>query len=309
MQTENTNTGHASDPNPESRKLIELLENLRTGPEIDALADDLREEVWDNIRRRIRRRRFHGMLLRYAAAAVVTVGVVCGSWLLGGLRTERRLVAEAQPVCITTPMGVKSDVLLPDGSRVQLNGGTRLVYPALFGDERRVEVDGEACFEVVADARRPFVVETGEIVSTVLGTVFNVHAYSEDDEYRITLASGSLKVSGNTGSRNLLLHPGEQGRYSKDARVLSLRRVDPDEELSWREGELHFRGETLESIVRDLERQFNVHIRIVDESLHRIRFTGEFVDGENIHEILRIISADRRIICRGGNDRFELYER
>lgn len=311
MQSEDTNTGNAAgrNPNPEAQSLTKLLENLRTGPEIDALADDLREEVWSDIRRRIRRRRFHGILFRYAAAAAVAVGVVCGSWLLGGLRTERRLVAEAQPVCITTPMGVKSDVVLPDGSRVQLNGGTRLVYPSLFGDERRVEVDGEACFEVVADADRPFVVKTGEIVSTVLGTTFNVHAYSEDDEYRITLASGSLKVSGISGARSLLLHPGEQGSYSKTARVLSLRRVDSEEVLSWREGELHYRGETLESIVRDLERQFNVHITIADEPLHRIRFTGEFVDGENIHEILRIISADSRIICRGANNRFELYER
>ena len=68
------------------------------------------------------------------------------------------------------------DVILPDGSRVRLNGGTRIVYLTLFGDQRRVEVDGEAYFEVEHDARRPFVVVTGEVSSTVLGTPFNVHA-------------------------------------------------------------------------------------------------------------------------------------
>ena len=87
---------------------------------------------------------------------------------------------------------MKSDVILPDGSRVRLNGGTRIVYLTLFGDQRRVEVDGEAYFEVEHDARRPFVVVTGEVSSTVLGTTFNVHAYSEDEDYQITLATGSL---------------------------------------------------------------------------------------------------------------------
>lgn len=92
---------------------------------------------------------------------------------------------------VSTPLGVKSDVVLPDGSRVRLNGGTRIVYPALFGDERRVEVDGEAYFEVEHDARRPFVVVTGQVVSTVLGTTFKVHAYSEDENYQITLATAA----------------------------------------------------------------------------------------------------------------------
>jgi ferric-dicitrate binding protein FerR (iron transport regulator) len=86
---------------------------------------------------------------------------------------------------------------------VRLNGGTRIVYLTLFGDQRRVEVDGEAYFEVEHDARRPFVVVTGEVSSTVLGTTFNVHAYSEDEDYQITLATGSLLVDGGRESRSV----------------------------------------------------------------------------------------------------------
>ena len=134
------------------------------------MADGMREAVWADVRSRIRRRGIRMRIVRYAAAAAVMAGVVCGSWFMGGRRTESRLVAAAQPVSVSTPLGVKSDVVLPDGSRVRLNGGTRIVYPALFGDERRVEVDGEAYFEVEHDARRPFVVVTGQVVSTVLGT-------------------------------------------------------------------------------------------------------------------------------------------
>lgn len=165
-------------------------------------------------------------IVRYAAAAAVMAGVVCGSWFMGGRRTESRLVAAAQPVSVSTPLGVKSDVVLPDGSRVRLNGGTRIVYPALFGDERRVEVDGEAYFEVEHDARRPFVVVTGQVVSTVLGTTFNVHAYSEDENYQITLATGSLLVDGGPESRSVRLRPGEQGFFERTSGLLSLRRVE-----------------------------------------------------------------------------------
>ena len=262
------------------RRLAELLDGIRVGPGVDAMADGMREAVWADVRSRIRRRGIRMRIVRYAAAAAVMAGVVCG---------------------------VKSDVVLPDGSRVRLNGGTRIVYPALFGDERRVEVDGEAYFEVEHDARRPFVVVTGQVVSTVLGTTFNVHAYSEDENYQITLATGSLLVDGGPESRSVRLRPGEQGFFERTSGLLSLRRVNVEQVLSWQEDRLYFRAEPLASIARSLERQFNVDITIPDERLRRICFTGEFVDGENIHEIMRIISADSRILCRSRKNHFELY--
>lgn len=289
------------------RRLAELLDGIRVGPGVDAMADGMREAVWADVRSRIRRRGIRMRIVRYAAAAAVMAGVVCGSWFMGGRRTESRLVAAAQPVSVSTPLGVKSDVVLPDGSRVRLNGGTRIVYPALFGDERRVEVDGEAYFEVEHDARKPFVVVTGQVVSTVLGTTFNVHAYSEDENYQITLATGSLLVDGGPESRSVRLRPGEQGFFERTSGLLSLRSVNVEQVLSWQEDRLYFRAEPLASIARSLERQFNVDITIPDERLRRICFTGEFVDGENIHEIMRIISADSRILCRSRKNHFELY--
>ena len=267
------------------RRLAELLDGIRVGPGVDAMADGMREAVWADVRSRIRRRGIRMRIVRYAAAAAVMAGVVCGSWFMGGRRTESRLVAAAQPVSVSTPLGVKSDVVLPDGSRVRLNGGTRIVYPALFGDERRVEVDGEAYFEVEHD----------------------VHAYSEDENYQITLATGSLLVDGGPESRSVRLRPGEQGFFERTSGLLSLRRVNVEQVLSWQEDRLYFRAEPLASIARSLERQFNVDITIPDERLRRICFTGEFVDGENIHEIMRIISADSRILCRSRKNHFELY--
>lgn len=204
------------------RRLAELLDGIRVGPGVDAMADGMREAVWADVRSRIRRRGIRMRIVRYAAAAAVMAGVVCGSWFMGGRRTESRLVAAAQPVSVSTPLGVKSDVVLPDGSRVRLR-------------------------------------------------------------------------------------PGEQGFFERTSGLLSLRRVNVEQVLSWQEDRLYFRAEPLASIARSLERQFNVDITIPDERLRRICFTGEFVDGENIHEIMRIISADSRILCRSRKNHFELY--
>lgn len=289
------------------QRLDHLLDRIGTGPGIDAMAEAMREQVWADVRRRIRRRSRLIRLARYAAAAVLIAGALCGSWVVSGYRTERRLVAAAERVRIATPRGVKSEVRLPDGSLVRLNGGTSLTYPALFGDERRVEVDGEACFEVAHDASKPFVVVAGEVASTVLGTTFNVNAYSEDDCARITLAEGSLRVDGGPASRSVRLRPGEQGVFDKRSGRLMLREVNVDRVLSWREDKLYFEAEPLGSIARRLERQFNVDITIDDERLRRIRFTGEFVDGENIDQIMRIISADSRIQSRSRKNRYVLY--
>lgn len=230
-------------PERDRRRLAELLDGIRVGPEVDVMADGMREAVWADVRGRIRRRGIRMRIVRYAAAAAVVAGAVCGSWFMGGRRAESRLVAAAQPVSVSTPLGVKSDVVLPDGSRVRLNGGTRIVYPALFGDERRVEVDGEAYFEVEHDARRPFVVVTGQVASTVLGTTFNVHAYSEDENFQITLATGSLLVDGGPESRSVRLRPGEQGFFEKTSGLLSLRRVNVEHVLSWQEDRLYFRAD------------------------------------------------------------------
>lgn len=295
-------------PERDRRRLAELLDGIRVGPEVDVMADGMREAVWADVRGAPSAARGNPDADRPLCRGCGRGGgsrLRAAGFMAGAGRKPS--VAAAQPVSVSTPLGVKSDVVLPDGSRVRLNGGTRIVYPALFGDERRVEVDGEAYFEVEHDARRPFVVVTGQVASTVLGTTFNVHAYSEDENFQITLATGSLLVDGGPESRSVRLRPGEQGFFEKTSGLLSLRRVNVEHVLSWQEDRLYFRAEPLASIARSLERQFNVSIAIPDERLRRICFTGEFVEGENIHEIMRIISADSRILCRSRKNHFELY--
>mgnify|MGYP000774123835 CR=1 FL=1 len=289
------------------RRLAELLDGIRVGPGVDAMADGMREAVWADARSRIRRRGIRMRIVRYAAAAAVMAGVVCGSWFMGGRRTESRLVAAAQPVSVSTPLGVKSDVVLPDGSRVRLNGGTRIVYPALFGDERRVEVDGEAYFEVEHDARRPFVVVTGQVVSTVLGTTFNVQAYSNESENTVTLLSGAVELDllSRKGEllRSLELHPYEQCHFDKKAGSYRLSELDAYErQVPWDDGVYRFRDQSLAQIAARLQNYYGVRILLIDEAAEKIRYTGSFSLTERLDEVFGVLNHDGRLhIERNGN--------
>ena len=277
------------------------------------VSDRINDAAGIDVERSLRqfKRRMHAgrrIPLRRVAVRIAAAAVIAAVLLAGGLTTVSLSKRLAQPVTVVTQLGERSQVVLPDGTKVWLNSSSSVEYVTpFFSRQRRVKMEGEAYFEVEHDARRPFVVVTGQVVSTVLGTTFNVHAYSEDENYQITLATGSLLVDGGPESRSGRLRPGEQGFFERTSGLLSLRRVNVEQVLSWQEDRLYFRAEPLASIARSLERQFNVDITIPDERLRRICFTGEFVDGENIHEIMRIISADSRILCRSRKNHFELY--
>ena len=278
------------------RRLAELLDGIRVGPGVDAMADGMREAVWADVRSRIRRRGIRMRIVRYAAAAAVMAGVVCGSWFMGGRRTESRLVAAAQPVSVSTPLGVKSDVVLPDGSRVRLNGGTRIVYPALFGDERRVEVDGEAYFDVTHDAGQPFVVTAPAFRVRVLGTVFNVRSFSGEPVAEATLAEGSVALQ-HAGGRNLIcLHPGQQAVYDAEAELLEVNEVPVGDLLLIRYGVVTLDNATLPEIVARIERTYGVSLRIGAQQIPGERYNFSFqkdASVEDVVELLQFVSGCR----------------
>ena len=291
------------------RRLAELLDGIRVGPGVDAMADGMREAVWADVRSRIRRRGIRMRIVRYAAAAAVMAGVVCGSWFMGGRRTESRLVAAAQPVSVSTPLGVKSDVVLPDGSRVRLNGGTRIVYPALFGDERRVEVDGEAYFEVEHDRRAPFVVSTNGLDIEVLGTRFNIR--NDDNEHRVTtvLLEGAVKAyASGREQASVRLHPAQQLVF--DTRTHAMRLTDcpsAERSINWIDGRFCFEHDTFGEIVAELKRYYNVDIRFMDNRLRDMRFSGNFRVEDGIYHIMSVLQLTYKFNYRiAGND-IELY--
>ena len=291
------------------RRLSELLDGIRVGPGVDAMADEMREVVWADVRLRIRRRGLRMRIARYAAAAAVMVGVICGSWFMGGLRVENRLVAEAHPVVISTPRGVKSDVILPDGSRVRLNGGTRIVYLTLFGDQRRVEVDGEAYFEVEHDRRAPFVVSTNGLDIEVLGTRFNIR--NDDSDHRITtvLLEGAVKAYASGDEKAAVrLRPSQQLVF--DTRTGAMRLTDEpsaDRSINWIDGRFCFEHDTFGEIVAELKRYYNVDIRFMDNRLRDMRFSGNFRVEDGIYHIMSVLQLTYKFTYKVVGNDIEIY--
>jgi transmembrane sensor len=161
---------------------------------------------------------------------------------------------------LTTPRGGQYEVVLPDGTRVWLNSATSLTYPVMFrGKERRVELTGEAYFEVAKDAASPFFVKTSNQTVEVLGTHFNINSYGDEKSVKTTLLEGSVKVTGNESRQVVKLSPPQQAvNISGDLKIVD--NADIEEALAWKNGKFLFRNTDLQTVMRQLSRWYDVDI-------------------------------------------------
>ena len=197
-----------------------------------------------------------------AAAAVVAVlfGIGIGYWL--------------QPVTLTAPAGTTQVATLPDGSRVHLNSGSTLAHDRRFtGDTRHVALEGEAFFEVVPDARQPFVVETFNARTTVLGTSFNVRARAGDvgAETAVVVATGRVRVAPRSAPEaGVVLTPGMTASLPLAASAIVLPdSVELSRALAWRTGGFAFRNQPLGSIFAEIGRRYDVTVEANPEVMLR----------------------------------------
>jgi ferric-dicitrate binding protein FerR (iron transport regulator) len=189
------------------------------------------------------------------------------------------------------PPGRRLDIQLSDGSKVRLNASGRITYPEKFsGSNRDVTLEGEAFFEVTKDPARPFKVTTGPIVTTVLGTSFNVA--SDSGYVQVALVTGRVKIENVPGHEELMLAPGEASFFAPGA---SLRKesFDPKEVLSWKEGVLYFKDADLQEMVRRLEQWYGIEIEIAGAEAHPKHLTGEFKD-EPLDNVLNLLGYTRK---------------
>ncbi|PSL42866.1 FecR family protein [Chitinophaga niastensis] len=206
-------------------------------------------------------------------------------------------VAVAQQQLIT-PKGMDYKVVLPDGTKVWVGAASSLRFPAAFtGKERRVELSGEAFFEVAKDVQHPFIVYTAKTITTVLGTAFNIKAYSGERCEHTTLVNGALKVatvnnSNGTGN-NKLLEPGQQTVVKEGSIIVQA--ADMESALAWKNGMFIFHSEPMADILDELSRWYNVIIVRepgVDLSSH---FTGRMIRSQQINDILQFLEATGKV--------------
>ncbi|HTE34462.1 MAG TPA: FecR domain-containing protein [Chryseolinea sp.] len=187
---------------------------------------------------------------------------------------------------IKTPRGGQYQVVLPDGSSVWLNAASSLKFPTVFsGNERKVELTGEAYFEVAKNAAKPFIVASGNQNVEVLGTHFNINAYQDDGSIRTTLLEGSIKVSHAQTNDFRLLAPGQQAELEKEIRVT---KVDVHQSIAWKKGYFSFAGENIKTLMRQISRWYDVEVEY-EGNLTTEGFVGSMSRFENVSEVLHML--------------------
>jgi transmembrane sensor len=201
---------------------------------------------------------------------------------------------------VIVPYGKRTQIFLSDGTKVWLNSGSKLVYPVVFTENKReVYIDGEAVFDVVHLDGKSFVVSTRDFDIKVLGTVFNVCAYSDDQVSGTVLAQGKIELVDRGTSlltqTKLIMSPGTMALFNHDQGTFEQRQVNPEKYLSWRDGYLIFNSEKLENILRKLSRYYNIEMIIADNQLRSETFSG-YLDLKNSpEEVLSVISETTSI--------------
>lgn len=207
---------------------------------------------------------------------------------------------KATDYTLKVPFGKKLAIVLSDGTKVYLNSGSSLQYSSTFSNskQREVTLSGEAYFDVARDKKKPFVVKTSSLFIRVLGTRFNVSAYNEDKVNTVLLEQGSLAVNKSPGfseiskDKTLILTPGERVVFKKTEKdeknnffkeTVSLNKVY--DAISWKNKEIAFEDDTFATIIKKLERHFNVKIVCKNDEINNIRFTGKF-NKQNVFDFL-----------------------
>jgi ferric-dicitrate binding protein FerR (iron transport regulator) len=197
---------------------------------------------------------------------------------------------------IEVPKGGQYQIVLPDGSKVWLNAASSMRLPLDFaaGGERRVELKGEAYFEITHDPHLPFTVVSGQQTVQVLGTHFNVKAYTDEADVRTSLLEGKVRVTADGNS--VVLTPGQQAQFTDHMAVAE---VNVDDAIAWKNGYFHFDDERLEDIMRSVARWYDVKVVFEEERLKDETFGAVTTRFASISTLLRIMEQT-------GNVRFKI---
>ncbi|WP_316815741.1 FecR family protein [Pedobacter nyackensis] len=191
---------------------------------------------------------------------------------------------------ISTPKGGQYQINLPDGTRVWLNAASSLKFPASFTNlkERRVELTGEAYFEVAKNKNLPFLVSTHKQKVEVLGTHFNINSYDNELAVKTTLLEGSIMVSTLNNTVKKLLKPGEQSILQSGQ--IEVNAVDTESEIAWKDGNFNFEDTDIQSIMRKLERWYDLEV-IYEGNIPKTTFGGKISVHRPLSKALKLLES------------------
>ncbi len=190
---------------------------------------------------------------------------------------------------LITPKGGQYEVVLPDGSKVWLNAASTLTYPTAFvGKERKVQLEGEAYFEVASDPGKPFLVSTADMQVEVLGTSFDLMAYEGEENTKGTLLQGSIKALDASGA-GVLLKPGQEASLDHADGKMNVQPADTEEAVAWKEGMfLYNRQAGIQEVMRQLARWYDIEVHYSGPTTGK-RFYGGIQKGLPLSQVLSIL--------------------
>ena len=263
----------ASQPNIDERQIAEALETFRR---------NRRLHISSNCRKKL-----FGSILKYAAIIVTPLLTALAAWNY----SAQYYADDNALVELYVPDGKIDSVVLSDNTKLIVNAGTSVIYPARFNKHnynRNVYVNGNCHFAVAKDPLHPFVVNMGNLKVKVLGTHFSVNSYNEEDSIYVTLEEGLVEAFDKRQS--VLLRPNEQLVYCRSNGSMRKHRVDAVIVGSWVNGNITFTAQTLGQILKTIERHYNVRFDVSKDIDLNCRYTMNFRKGEPIDRVLKVLS-------------------
>lgn len=189
---------------------------------------------------------------------------------------------------IETPRGRQYQLVLEDGTKIWLNAASSIRFPVAFaGDERRVEITGEAYFEVAKNKEKPFRVTTNGTTVEVLGTHFNINSYADEATLNTTLLEGSVKII--KGNNQKILTPGQQAQVDDAGEVRMAKNVNISEVIAWKDNYFSFNNTDIKKLMRQLSRWYDVEIVFKNESKEPVTFIGDVSRTVNLSTVLKML--------------------
>ena len=312
---------------PELQQQYELLLNTLASSSEAGISEAKKTEREESIRRIIKKAERAGkektgsrtvIFRRYIPLAAASIMLlIIGGWFFFSRDNGFAGGQEKTAPAVVTQNGARKQVVLPDGSKVWLNGGSKLFYNNDFnGAAREVTLEGEAFFDVVKNTSRPFIVHANNINIKVLGTAFNVKAYVEDEKVETTLYRGLVNItkSHDASFQPIMLYPNQKIIIPKEVlndnlqndnrtsasttikKSIVIQQIDSAKlepqriETAWMYNRLEFRGDDFKELAQKLERWYNVEITFEDESVKKLSFSGSF-EKETVEQALQALSV------------------
>lgn len=234
-----------------------------------ALKDIDTNGAWNNVRSQMHNNKIRHIKWLGAIAAVLLIAMATSVFF--------GIFSQQQDITITTAQHTQQ-VILPDGTVVDLNFGSQLTYPESFNsDFRQVKLTGEAFFDVTRNEEQPFIIETEQLSIKVLGTSFNVKAYKNTSDSEVIVSSGKVRVDAKQADYNVVLNAGDAASYSSVSNKLATRKVFTPNYKAWKTKEIEFDNTPLLEVLKTIENSYHIKIELSEAlDINNKEFNGTF---------------------------------